>query len=527
MSFKGPLAGAAQALRTVALAELRLRLRRTATLVTVLVVMALSWLMISDPAGGSTLIAVDGARVLYTSAALALGTAGQTAMLFGLAGFYLLRGRAAQDVRSGIGAVIGASIDGGAPFVLGRWLGGVLYLCALLIAAMATVMLAHAVRGEGPIEPLVYGVTYVLVFTPLVLFTASCATLCDHWAPLMGKRGDLLFFVAWVAQLALLPQLMSGHAGPAVWLFDFTGLSGVLMALSTQLDVTRLSLGIADFDPAKAPLLLAALPWSAQAAGLRVCTALLAVLPLLPALRWFHRYSPDRVKPGRARVRRSPLALVNGALRPLSRLCRPLFSLASRTPGMAGQVLADVALTLAASPAAIALLLAAQVAALTVDAARLGPLLLACVAFWGILVSDLATRDDDANCAAMGAAVPGGAERRYWRQLGAGLLLAVMFSALAGVRLALLHPQRGLALAIGLCALSALASCMGRASGTARTFLVAVLAWLYVCVNAVHIPWVDAIGATGAATGPSMAGWAGAGVIAALAGQWIEGRRVR
>ena len=116
--------------------------------------MALSWIMIADPAGGSTLLAIHGTRVRYTSAALALGTAGQTVLLFGLAGFYLLRGRAAQDLRSGIAGVIGASIGGGVRSVLGRWLGGVLYLFALLAASLATVVLAHAVRGEGPIEPL-------------------------------------------------------------------------------------------------------------------------------------------------------------------------------------------------------------------------------------------------------------------------------------------------------------------------------------------------------------------------------------
>ncbi len=510
------------ALQTVAMTELRLRLRRTATLVTVLAVMALSWIMISDPAGGSTLIAVHGARVLYTSTALALGTAGQTVLLFGLAGFYLLRGRAAQDLRSGVGGVIGASVDGGALFVLGRWLGGVLYLCALLAASLATVILAHAVRGEGPIEPLVYACSYLLVFAPAIVFSASCATLFDNFAPLMGKAGDLLFFIVWMAQLSVLPQLTSGHPSPVLWVLDFSGLSGVIMALSSQLDVATLSLGIADFDPAKAPLVLAGFPWTLQMAGMRAGSALLALLPLLPAVALFHRYSPDRVKPGRARSRRSPLALLNGYLRPLSRLCRPLFSLAANVPGVAGQVLADAALTLAASPAAIAVLLAVQVSALSVGARALAPLLLGSVVFWGILVSDLATRDNDANCAAFGAAVPGGAASRYWRQLAAALLLGLMFTGVAGVRVALLHPQLAVALAAGLFALSALASFLGRSSGSARTFMVLLLAWLYVCINVVKLPWVDAIGSNGVATSLSIAAWACAGAAAALAGHMVE-----
>jgi hypothetical protein len=515
------------ALRIIAVTELRQRLRRTATLVTLLVVMALSWIMISDPAGGSTLLAVNHARVLYTSSALALGTAGQTGMLFGLAGFYLLRGRAAQDLRSGVAGVIGASVDGGVLFVLGRWLGGVIYVSALLAASMITVILAHAVRGDGPIELLVYLPTYLLVFAPLVLFTASCATLFDNWAPLMGKRGDVLYFVVWMAQLALLPQLMSGHAAPSAWLFDFTGLSGVLMALSTQLDITHLSLGIADFDAAKAPLTLAPFPWTAQMAGMRLGTAALALLPLLPAIALFHRFSPDRVKPGRARSRRSPLALINGWLRPLSGLCQPAFALAARLPGPAGQMLADATLTLAAAPAAIAVLLAAQVAALVVGGQALAPLLLGCVVFWGVMISELATRDHAAHLAAMSAAVPGGATRRYWRQLGAACLLGLMFTGVAGVRVALRQPALALALVVGLFALSALASVLGRCSGSARGFLVVLLCWLYVCVNAVRVPFVDAVGTNGAANAASIAAWACAGLAAALAGHWFNRRESR
>jgi hypothetical protein len=178
------------AIRTLALLEARVRLRRLSTLVTLLAVVALSWMMISDPADGQTLISVRGARVLYTSSAMALGSAALATLLLTLAGFYLLRGRVAEDLRSGTGSVIGASANGGALFVVARWCGGVLYLAALVGAFMATVLLCHVVRGDGPIEPLVYLQTYALVLGPMILFTASCATLFDAWAPLMGKKGD-------------------------------------------------------------------------------------------------------------------------------------------------------------------------------------------------------------------------------------------------------------------------------------------------------------------------------------------------
>lgn len=505
-------------IRTLALVEARVRLRRLSTLVTLLGVVALSWLMISDPADGLTLIAVRGARVLYTSSALALGSAALAALVLALAGFYLLRGRVAEDLRSGAGAVIGASRNGGVPFVLGRWCGGVLYLTALVGAFMATVLLCHAVRGEGPIQPLVYLQTYALVLGPMILFTAGCATLFDAWAPLMGKKGDLLYFFVWVGQMALLPTV-AGDGAATVVPFDFTGTSAVIATLAAHIDLgDSLMLGIADFQRDKAPLVLPTWAWPASIAAARCVTALLALIPLLLALPLFHRFSPDRVKPGKARVRRSPLAVVDGWLRPLARLADPLFGLAARLPGIAGQALADVALTLAASPSALALLLAIQVPALVLDAHALAPFALACVAYWGVLVSDVATRDGDAALAGMGAAVPGGSARRYWRQFVATVVLGLMFTGVAALHLAAMDPVRAAALVSGVFALAAFATLLGRTSGTSRTFLALFLLALYVSVNVSRGAWADVVGFHGNATATSSLAWVGLGALALLGG---------
>lgn len=509
----------AAALRTLALLEARVRLRRLSTLVTLLAVVAISWLVVSDPAGGRTLIAAAGARVRYTSSALALGSAAQATLLFALAGFYLLRGRAGEDLRSGLGGVIGASQAGNRLCVLGRWCGGVLYLSALIGAVMATVLVCHAVRGDGPIEPLVYLQTYLLVLGPMVLFTASCAILFDSWAPLLGKRGDLLYFFLWTAQMSMLPVATEGMgSAPFAIPGDFSGISAIITVLSTQVDFRHIAIGFGDFDPARAPITLATWMWSGQVAASRCFTALLACLPLLPAVRLFHRYSPDRVKPARARARRSPLALVNGWLRPLARLTRPLFALAARLPGIAGQAMADVALTLATAPAAIALLLAASAAALVIDLHALPPLALAGVACWGVLISDLPTRDLDAGCALLGAAVPGGNPRRYWRQLAGIVVLGLLFTGVAMLRLAGSDPLRAGALLAGVFALAALATLLGRASGTGRTFLVLFLLGLYMGGQVDNVALADVVGFHGTATGASVLVWLGVGAAAAFAG---------
>jgi len=507
-----------QLVRVLALMEARMRLRRASTLVTLLAVAAIGWLLVPDPAGGSTQIAVGGARVLYTSSSLALGSASMATLLFGLAGFYLLRGRMAEDQRSGLGSVIGASPAGNAAFVIGRWCGSVLYLLALAGAFMTTMLACHLLRGEGPLQPLVYLQTYALVLLPMLLFAASCAILCESWAPLMGKAGDLLYFAGWVAQLGMMSSAGAGGGQPSALALDFTGMSAIVASLAAQVDVHDMMLGLADFDRAKAPLVLPDWLWSAELVSSRCLAALLALLPLLPALRLFHRFSPDRMKPARARARRSPLALLNGWARPLARLAGPLFALSARLPGGAGQTLADAALTLISNPASIALLLLTQVLALALDAGRLPGLLLACVAAWGILASELPTRDRDAACEALADVVPGGAARRYWRQFGATLLLGLMFCGVAALRLAMLEPLRAAALLAGLFALAALASLLGRTSGSARTFLALFLFGLYVSVNAGGLAALDVVGFHGAASASSVLGWAGAGLLAAWGG---------
>ncbi|MDL2356869.1 MAG: hypothetical protein QFF03_16580 [Pseudomonadota bacterium] len=512
-------------LKALALNEVRLRMRRISTIVALLAVVAISWAMIEDPASGNALLVVGNARVLYTSSTLALGSAALASMLFGLGGFFLVRGRIAEDIRTGAGSVIAATPVGNALFLAGRWLGGVAYLGLLLLAFMGTMMVCHALRGDGPIEPLVYLSTYCLILLPMAFFAASCAILFDSWAPLMGKGGDVLYFFLWVGQISMVALVeTSGQRGLPWTLFDFTGTTAVFLTLGAHFDTTHLSLGLSPFDARLAPLLLPAEPWSMPVVLMRCAAGVLALLPLAPAVLLFHRFSPDKVKLSRSRQRRSPLALVDGALRRLSPLVRPLFALAARLPRRAGQVLADVALALAASPSSIAVLVLALAASLVSDMRVLGPLLTACVAWWGIQASDMSTRDFQAGAEAMSAAVEGGATRRYLRQYVATVLLGFMFMGVIALRFALHDPLRGAAVAGGILALAALAQALGRCSRTPRAFMSLFLFGLYVAVNAVKVPMVDAVGFNGVANAHSVLAYLAIG-MAALAGGYAWNRR--
>lgn len=508
---------------TLAVAEVRLRLRRLSTLAAVLVVMAASWALISDPATGNSLIVLDEARVQYTSSALALGSASMAALLFGLAGFYLVRGRAAEDLRSGIGSVIGATPAANAALLLGRWLGGVAYLGILVLAFMITILACHLLRGEGPVQLAVYLQTYALLLGPMVLFTASCALLFDSWGPLMGKAGDVLYFVLWMLVLSIGPITMEGgkaatQALSIASLFDFMGLGHAIAGLSHQVDTSGMQIGAAPYDPSLAVRELPQWLWNSDIVRARAISALLAILPALPAVLLFHRFSPDRVKAGRANPRRSPLAVLNSWLRPLSRTVQPLFALAARTPGALGQALADVALMLAAAPSAIAALGAAIVLGAVLPAFMLPALVTVCVAFWGVFISDATTRDFSAGCDDLGAAVPGGTGRRFLRQSFAAILLGWMFMGVPALRWLLAAPERAAAVLGGVVALAAFAGLLGRLSRTPRLFLALFLFGLYVAVNARQVAMLDVVGFNGAADAHSVAATFAAGLAALCLG---------
>ncbi|MFZ6872261.1 hypothetical protein ACO0LF_09370 [Undibacterium sp. Di27W] len=500
--------------------EARLRLRRLSSVVAVLSVIALAWLMIPDPQSGTTLMAINHARVLYTSSTLAYGSAALASLLFGLAGFYLVRGRIAEDMRSGCGGVIAASQIGNGIFLFGRWLGGVAYLLALVLAFLGAMLVCHLLRGEGPIQLSVYFQTYVALLLPMIFFAAGCAILFDSFSPLMGKLGDVIFFFIWTGQIALLDKVEMGIAGqinPYMYI-DFIGSATSMANLKIQMATTNFSLGIATFNAAIPPILLPDIMWSGQLMAIRCASALLALLPLLPAIALFHRFSPDRVKVNQTRKRRSPLHLLNQLLRPFARLAQPLFRLAQALPGLAGQICADLALTVATNPmTGLALLVLPLLAIFCLNGGLPGLLTIA-VAIWGILVSDIASRDHQAATGEMTGTLSGGISQRYLRQFASAALLGILLTGIIALRWSVHEPVRALALIIGIFSMSAFACLLGRLSKTPRTFLSLFLFGLYVAINAVRAPMIDVFGFNGVANSDSMSWHLMLGIVALTMG---------
>ncbi len=493
-------------LKVLVQTELRLRLRRVSTLVALAAFVAITWGMIPDPRQGMTLMSVNGARVFYSSNAMAFGSATFASVLIGLGSFYLVRGRVGEDLRSGIASVIAATAISDRMFLAARWLGGVLYMLGLVVALMGTTMVLHALRGEGPIQPMAYLQNYGILLLPMVFFGVSAALLFDSVPFLMGKAGDVLYFIIWMLQLGMVAATQASLTAyfPALFVLDVSGVGIAIMQMQHVLGSTAITVGVSKFNTALPIVTLPATLWSAQIMLMRIGCALIATAPMFPAMRYFHRYSPDRVKFDHARARRSPLAWLNSILRPLAQLVRPMFRLAASVPGQLGQVLAEFILTLISAPAAIAALIIALPVALWVAPNTLPAVMLVNVAFWGILISGLSTRDFDANLVAMTAAVSGGSTGRYLRQYFATALLGVMFVGVGALRWVEHAPLRAAAIIFGVLSISSVASLLGRTSGTARTFLALFLFGLYIITNARDVALMDWFGSNGAASSATL-----------------------
>lgn len=483
--------------------EVRLNMRRTSTFVVTFVVIAIVWLMIVDPAGGKALLVVEKTRGAYNSVCLALGSSLLAGMLFPLGGFYLLRGRMREDIYCGTGKVLAATPISDGALIFWRWLGGAAYLCLFLGALILSLLALQKVRGEGPIEPLVFLQFHGLVILPAILFASSMAVLCDAHASLMGRRGDVLYFLLWMGQIALAQSLGENSyigSGSPVLSVDLTGV-GVLSQRAQEIFHTKqFNIGISGYEPGLIPLVLGAGYWTWEMVQARLGTAVLATAPLGLAIALFHRYSPDRVVVSDARRNWALLAFVNRRLHSFKLVSNALFGLAVSVNGRCGAVLAELALTLAINPLSLLVWGATLLSASLVDYNMLKAVLIFAILFWGTLISNLGGRDAEAGIHVMSGALPGGNDWRFLRQYLATMILGLLFTGAIMLRWLWHEPVRAAALASGIVLLASAAHLLVLLTRTARTFLATFFLTLYISMQAHTVAALDVVGLNGAAT---------------------------
>ena len=123
----------------------------------------------------------------------------------------------------------------------------------------------------------------------------------------MGKAGDLLYFLVWMSMLSLGAAVEEGSAVSTLAWLDFTGLAHAMNGLRSQVDTQALGIGMMNFDAALPPHTLPQWMWTAAMVRDRSLSAVLALLPLLPALQtWLQEQEGQGVGLASRRSGRAP-----------------------------------------------------------------------------------------------------------------------------------------------------------------------------------------------------------------------------
>ena len=497
--------------------DFRVRFRRVSTIVVFLLLSAFAYVWLPAPSSGRTLIQINDHRAIYNSGAIGMGTASLGMVFVGLFGFYVISNAIRRDIVTRCGLVAASTPMRTGEYLLGKFLGNVLFLTTFLGGFMLSSMAMLLVRGEAPIEPLVFIGQYLLLTPPAIIFVSSVAVLFESIPFLAGKFGDVAYFFFWMAFFGLvMGDEASKHGISWARYFDVTGFGFMIDQMTRTLHTSSLSIGASTFDPKKAPIIFPGLTLTRDWVLPRLVSTLAPLLFLPLAGLFFHRFDPTRTKRTAEKSRGNGSGRRQSLFKPLSR--RVVGSLLR--PARGGSFLAamwgDAVLTLTLYPLVLVAFVVITTVTLFADRGKVMPIVFAVVA---IIVADVVTRDARANTLASLRAIPRLRENFVWWKLGSTLLLGLCLCALPIAQTAMLGARPLAALLVGIVFVATLATSLGVMTSNAKTFIVVFLSFWYLVVNDRGAnPWFDFAGFYGRATAGTIAFYAACSITAFVVG---------
>ncbi len=501
----------ARRLAAVVRADLLIRFRRVSTVVVFLLLSAFAWMWVPDPATGRTLLQLDGRRALYNSAAVGMATATVGAIFVGLFGFYVVSNTLRRDVATRCGFVIASTTMRSSEYLFGKFAGNLAFLTTFIAGFMVSSMAMLVVRGEAPLQPLLFTWQYVLLVPPAIVLVSALAVTFESIPALAGRFGDVLYFFLWIGGMSIVA--IKGHA--VAGYFDFFGVAFLFDSMTTVLDTTSMSIGQSAYDMAKPPFVFQGLPLLQEWIVPRIVSTFAPLSFLAVARVFFHRFDPSRV---RASAREGP----RNVLRSLQRMLKPAARIAwTMAPGSGNSLIAaarsDAIMTITAAP--MSLLAAAVLAAATLGTnaqSFAGGVLPVAFAVAALFIADISCREARSGTIPLVFASPRlKASFVWWKTLSTTIVLL----AIIGIPLlrAAFDLRRVPALLIGVAFIVAAATALGVLTSNPKTFIVLFLTFWYLVINDHgHTPALDFAGTSGVATPAVMLSYLGV-TIAALA----------
>jgi hypothetical protein len=410
-----------------------------------------------------------------------MGTASLGMFFVGLFGYYVISNAIRRDVITRCGVIAASTPMRSGEYLLGKFLGNLVFLFTFLCGFMLSSMAMLAVRGEAHLEPLVFLEQYLLLTPAAIIFVSAVAVLFESIPWLAGKLGDVLYFFLYMAVMGLVIANETTH-GAINWArcFDFTGFGFMIDQMQRTLHTESVSIGASSFDPTKPPILFPGLSLTREWVLPRLISMLapLAMLPL--AALFFHRFDPVRTRSVSGKGHRNWIGKIQTLFKPLSRRAVLLLTLPGRSGSFVGAIWTDAALTLTLFPFVFVAFVGLTIASSIAPLAGILPIALAVIA---LIVSDVATRDARAGTLASVRSISRLRENYVWWKLGSTCLLSVLLCAVPLIRTIAHGPLALAALIGGIIFVAATATALGVTTANPKTFIVGFLTFWYVVVN--------------------------------------------
>jgi hypothetical protein len=467
------------AIFAVGRADFRERSRTFGMVVIVAAALQLGYLFVPDASAAYSTVDLGGWRGVYDSAWMGACTAWLSAMLFPLAGFFLVRPASSRDARLGTYPLLASAPLSRASVVLAKWTSNVALLAALGAVLVIAAIAMQLLRGEDrAIDLAAYVVPYLALTIPVCTVTAALAIAIDAVPPLRGILGGVAWLFVATALIAV-PLTMSGggmHVAPVDPLGVTTLASSMFDSLHASHPAANAQhdIAIGGGPAAKHIFRFGGIRWSVLMLAQRAAWLPIAVVVVLLVSPFALTAPRSAVK--RSRLVRLPQRLIRRL--PLGRLLRAELASAFGTAGpwiLAGSAVLAV-LTLLLPAAAIARAIA--------------PL----VWIWPLgAIAACSVADARGNLDPMLLATSTPAWRRVAARWGACFALAIVPVA----ALALRHGGAGIALVAIAAALCALALALGVFTRSPVGFSsLMLIAWYLGPVNG--LPALDPAGAADA-----------------------------
>jgi len=483
-------------IRSVLLMECALRFRRSTTPILFLILCGAAFVLMPEVSSGGVMFLIGKQRVLLNSAATSLTSALMGGLVLSLVGYYLISNSVERDLRTGVGKLIAATPLSSLRYLAGKLAGNIVYLTVMAVIFMIACMGMHILRGEMPLEPMVFVQTFGIMFLPSIPCIAAVALMFECVPILSGRGGDVLYFFFWTITLVF-PFILASASKEHAWILaaDFTGLGFFGNEISLVSGAHNFTIGYAPYNAVLAPIVFPGLTWLPETYLPRLASVFFTIPFFVIALAAFQRFDPARKSSSENAKTGTIARLWQTGISFWVRIVAPRSGWLTGHPSFFKTIALDVRLTLALYPMFVILIASSVIFSLLFPMSAVRDSILPIIFFILVpLLASISTRDRQRKTAALIFSAPLVRERFAALKFFSALFSTLLVGCIPLVRISLDDPFGAAAALNAMIFMVSAATFLGLLTGTPITFIVFFLLFLYTASSSRTLPAFDFAG---------------------------------